>query len=86
MLFESVFIYSVMYEKAFMIPQFLDQGIFCALLSLRGDGANVFKRQMMSIPRTGVKVGNFHQMERASTLIFMDYVLVNIVSMLVAYC
>ena len=80
-----MFIYTVIYEKAFKIPELFEQVAVSALLHLRGDRRDVFRRQIQSIPRTGIKVGNFHKMERESTLIFMDFVVKNIVNMLVAY-
>ena len=42
-------------------------------------------RQLKSIPSVGIKVGQFHVLERTSTPIFLHYVLINIVNMLVAY-
>ena len=38
-----------------------------------------------SIPLAGVKVGDFHVLERTSTPVFLDYVLSNVVNMIVAY-
>ena len=40
-------------------------------------------RRVRSIPSVGLKVGDFHMLERESTPIFMDYVLKNIVNLLV---
>ena len=75
-----------MYEKAFKIPEVFGQVAGCALLHMRGSRrGGVLRRQFQAIPRTGIKVGQFHKMERASTLIYMDFVVKNVVNMLVAY-
>ena len=42
-------------------------------------------RQARSIQPVGIKVGGFHTLERLSTPIFIQYVLANVVNMLVAY-
>lgn len=85
MLIDVTFIYTVIYEKAFKIPQLFDQARAYALLHRRGKRRDAFRREILSIPSTGIQVGNFHKMERASTLVFVHFVLTNIVSMLVAY-
>ena len=82
---DCVVFYAVMYDKAFAIPELFERTVGCARLRMQGYRAGVFGRQMRSIQPTGVKVGNFHRMERESTLIFMNFVVVNIVNMLVAY-
>lgn len=84
-LFNIIFIYTLIFERAFKIPQLFDQATKHALLRMRGNGTPVLSRQLLSIPPIGVQVGHFHKMERVSTLIFVDFVLTNIVSMLVAY-
>ena len=84
-LFDVTFIYTVIYEKAFKVPQMFEEATASALLRMRGKQVCVFRRQIRSIPRTGIKVGQFHKMERESTLIFVDFVVKNIVGMLVAY-
>ena len=85
MLFDVTTIYTLIYGKAFKIPQLFDQATTSALLSMRGNRRGMFTRQIKSIPQTGIKVGHFHTIERVSTPIFIDFVLRNIVSMLVAY-
>ena len=85
LLVDCAFIYTVIYEKAFKIPQLFDQAASCALLRIRRNRTNVFRRQILSIRRTGIRVGHFHQMERTSTLIFLNYVVTNIVNMLVSF-
>ena len=46
---------------------------------------NMLKRQLRSISSMGIKVGEFHMLERSSTPVFLHYILTNIVNMLVAY-
>lgn len=84
-LFDVIFIYTLIYDKAFKIPELFGQVAASALLEIRGKRKNYLRRQIFSIPRAGNKVGNSHKMERESTLIFMNFILNNIVSMLVAY-
>ena len=43
------------------------------------------KGEMTRIQNTGVKVGNFHQMERESTPNFIDFVVKQVVSLLVTF-
>ena len=40
---------------------------------------------LKSVPRLGIKVGGFNYMERESTLIFLQYVLEQIVSLLLTF-
>ena len=87
-LFNSTFIFIVSYDKAFGIPELFKEATQTALLRFRRgrrEDFNIFKRQMRSIPRGGIKVGDFHVFERESTPIFVHFVLNNIVTMLVAY-
>ena len=82
-------VYMILYEKAFRIPELCNE--LKALLRVRasqiGNKAerNIRMRQVMSIPPMGIKVGEFHMLERTSTPAFAHYVLTNIVNMLVAY-
>ena len=46
---------------------------------------NVLNRQLKSVPSTGIKVREFHVLERTSTLVFLHYVFVNVVNMLVTF-
>ena len=84
LLVDCTFIYTVLYGKAFKIPQLFDKAASCALLRTRRNRTNGFRKQILSIRRSGIRVGDFHQMERTSTLIYVNYVLTNIVNMLVA--
>ena len=43
----------------------------------------ILLRHLVSIPPIGFKVGDFHLLKRASTPIFIDYVVNNIVNLLV---
>ena len=51
----------------------------------RASGRRILEKQVKSIPPVGIKVGEFHMLERASTPVFLHYVLTNIVNMLVAF-
>ena len=86
---DSALIYALLYEKAFKIPEIFKK--MRTLLQGRAAGHGkrfewkVLQRQAMAIPVVGIKVGEFHIMERMSTPLFIHYVLINVVSMLVAY-
>ena len=88
-LINSVLIYTQMYEKAFQVSAQLE-GVK-RLMKRRGInyGSQVQRkllvRRINSIPLVGVKVGDFHVMERTSTPVFLHYIVTNIVNMLVAY-
>ena len=87
--FETSFVYTVIYEKAFKIPYLMATAKIS--LSLRAQGMQnevprkVLARQLKSMPLVGIKVGGFHLLERTSTPVFLHYILVNIVNMLVTF-
>lgn len=80
-------LYTVVYDKAFGVKIRFGQTAKCMLLRLQqhGNGKTVAVRFLKSISLVGIKVGEFHMLERASTPIFIDYVVINIVNMLMAY-
>ena len=83
-------IYVLVYDKAFKTPESFRSTVRETLRQLGGKKlevleAKVLKRQFRSVPSMGIKVGEFHTMERTSTPVFLDYVLNNVVSMLVAF-
>ena len=45
----------------------------------------VMVRQLASIPLVGIKVGEFHTLERVSTPVFLHYIVTNIVGILVTW-
>ena len=89
MLLDAALIYMLLYEKAFKVPELFNRAK--PLLRLRGNRVRnglqrkVMSRQAMSIQPVGIKVGEFHTLERLSSPIFLHYVLTNVVGMLVAY-
>ena len=93
--FDVTLAYSLLYEKAFKTPTLFRQAIRAELMNL-GTGKyrqawtpaqqNMVRcRQLRSIPSIGIQVGQFHTLERTSTPVFLDFVLGNIVSMLMAF-
>ena len=83
----AAFTYIFCYDKSFTIPALFERaaqrGMFVTC-GVKSQASKIFKRQIRSIPRLGIKVGEFHLMERQSTLNFIHFVLNNIVAMLVA--
>ena len=88
-LYETSLTYVLMYEKGFKVPDQIQQAKSLLRLRAKRRGGLVrmkaLVRELISIPPVGVKVGEFHMMERTSALVFLHYVLTNIVNMLVAY-
>ena len=87
-LFDFLFLSAFVYEKAFAIPGRLDHLKSSLKAKIRVNDRNrvfakVLKMQIESIPLVGLRVGDFHMLERASTPIFIHYVINNIVSLLV---
>ena len=86
---DGTLVYGLLYESAFKVPELFRRAR--SLLRLQGNGARFgFQRKMLarqasSIQPVGIKVGDFHTLERLSTPMFLHYVLNNVVSMLVAY-
>ena len=84
----SAFVYILCYDKAFKVPVLFQRVTQRAMLVTHvgnAEASKIFKRQMRSFPRVGIKVGEFNMMERESTMNYIDFVLNNIVSLLVAY-
>ena len=84
-----IMVYTLLYDKAFRTPNLLTNVKAAFRLNVNRNTnrfqRKIMERQVLSIPALGVKVGTFHVMERTSTPVFLDYVLNNIVSMLLAY-
>ena len=82
-------IYTLVYQKGFMVSDEFERAKnLLRLIAVRNGNTlqrKILKRQLMSIPSVGIKVGGFHMLERTSTPIFLDYVLKNVVNMLVAF-
>lgn len=87
--FDLLCLYAFVYAKAFAIPDGLES--LKRELRMRtglADGRSRRARraldmQIKSIPQFGLKVGDFHMLERVSTPVFIDYVVKNIVNLLV---
>ena len=87
--FDALQIYVVLYEKGFKVPALFEKAKDELMLrsseKLGKAERNMLQMQLRSIPSMGIKVGEFHMLERNSTPVFLHYVLTNIVNMLVAY-
>ena len=90
---DIVMIFSLVYAKGFQVQNSFGRVVKTMLKGLSsGDNCNVngslsliLKRQLKSVPVVGIKVGDFHMLERTSTPVFLDFVVRNIVGMLVLY-
>ena len=87
--FDALQIYGLLYEKGFKVPALFEKAKANLMLrwssELGKPERKMLKRQLRSIPSMGIKVGEFHLLERTSTPVFLHYVLTNIVNMLVAH-
>ena len=84
---DIVFFYAFLYEKSFAIPDGFDsvkRNLTNEMRFMRnGRLRKILRRKLESIPSVGLKVGDFHILERESIPIFVDFVLKNIVNLLV---
>ena len=87
--FDSIFFYTAMWGNASLIPVMIkdlkDQLDIAATAGRGTHNCGYWRRESRSIPCTGVSVGGFRSMERDSSLIFIDFVVRNVVSLLVAF-
>ena len=85
---DMIFLYAFVYEKAFAIPDGFERVKHALVAESRGlrwaQSKKILLRQVRSIPSVGLRVGDFHVLERESTPVLVDYVLKNIVNLLVS--
>ena len=87
---DAAAIYALVYQKAFAVPDSFGNTIQKVLERIRmdqprGTWRSVMEKRLRSIPLVGIKVGSFNTLERISTAVFLDFVMRNIVGMLVMY-
>ena len=85
---ENLVLYSVVYEKAFAVPDGFKAGKKAVLVGIMTSKLGMMcrayaKRCVRSIPNAGIRVGSFHTFERLSTPIFIDFIVRNVVGLLV---
>ena len=87
-------VYSLMYEKAFKIPENWRKvksqlRISANLSTIKqypvGGKSGQFQKQIQRIPEIGVKVGHFHVLERESTPRFIMFVISSVSSLLITF-
>ena len=82
------FSYTLIYEKGFQVLDTFQEAKtqlrLHAIRHGRAGGRKTLEKQFRSVAPVGIKVGDFHVLERTSTPIFLLYVLTNVVNMLVA--
>ena len=90
-------VYGILYQKAFSIPEkmellkngFLNSAQKSTSTTTLDDKSprilSEMNREIRGIRNVGVKVGSFHTLERESTPNFVDFVLRNVVSLLVTF-
>ena len=91
-----MFVYSLMYEKAFTIPenwrkvksQLRVSANLSTIKKYRfsvGGKAGQFQKEIQRIPEIEVKVGDFHMLERESTPNFIMFVISSVASLLITF-
>ena len=85
--FDAVSYWTSMWDNAPFIPAMMadlkERLNFIA--GRRSEGASYVKRVLRSVPCTGVQVGKFRSMERDATMIFLDFVIVNVANFLITF-
>ena len=89
---DCAIVYCFLYGKAFEIPNLFQRAQELLLFRVRQNGGAkprmdtlIMLRRIRAVQPGGIKVGEFHMMERTSTPVFLHYVSTNVVSMLLAY-
>ena len=88
---DSMLIYTLVYGKAFKVPELFHEAVNAGLVGLQQNRRlkkvekRLLRTKFLSILPLGMKVRDFHEMERISTPVFANYVLSNVASMLVVY-
>ena len=83
-------LYSVMYERAFFVSDLMERAklnLNAAITNgghLDGPTRKYMRKRVESVPAVGIKVGSFGTFERASTPIFLDFVMRNIAAVLLS--
>ena len=88
---QGAFLYPFCYDKGFSIPR--STARLQSLLVLRLKQSQVITemqkshklRQLRSLPKMAVRVGNFHQLQRVSTPTFLDFSIKNLVRVVMFY-
>ena len=81
--------YTGMYNYAFHIPQSMkrlkDEVLTQSQALTDRDQRKELRMRLAGIPKTGIRSSQFQYIERASTLIYIDYVSTQIVNLLLAF-
>ena len=87
--FDAIAFFAIMWDSAPLIPVMMEElkNQVDVVAAVGGGVRNrkYWRSVSRSVPCIGVSVGGFRSMERDSTLIFMDFVIRNVVSLLMAF-
>ena len=85
--FDGTVFFTVMWGNAFLIPVLMKELKDQILMAAGGavHHRQYLRRVLRSIPCVGVSVGGFRNMGRDSTLIFVDFLIRNVVSLLLTF-
>ena len=80
--------YTVLYNHGFKLPWMVNM-CRVELLErsriLQSDSTMILKRQVSSLCRVEMSMGGFHGLERSSTILFLDFVVTRICSLIIAF-
>jgi hypothetical protein len=97
---EGIIFYNVVFNRAFRIPENVaglkrsmcmmkiksaSESKWCSNVEILRKRKEIRQRILRSIPVLGFQAGNFNTIERESSLIFLDFVFQQIVSLLLAF-
>ena len=85
LLFNGITFYSVMWDNVFVIPDAMEEIRRGLSLRIQKTDRCLVRRLTKSIGCVAVRVGNFRQMERNSTLSFLDFVVFNTANLLIGF-
>ena len=82
-----IIFYTIIYDKGFQVSQNFTQikNRFQPLIRKSNFRKAEMKRAIIGIRSLGIQVGSFHTLERQSTLIFLDFILKQIVGLLITF-
>ena len=86
--FNFITFYTMMWDNASLIPDMIKE-IKCQLniMAERGQvqDQRYWRRVSMSVPCISVRMGGFRNVKRDSTIVFMDFVMTNVASLLISF-
>ena len=82
----GVFMYNFMYDAAVWMPSRFEQVMHELEVQIdRSHERKLLRLRLASIPRLGMRVGSFHSFERMTRLEYVDFVVSQVVNLLITF-